>query len=97
VRDGGVSPFGCAGATFELEDFTQAPPDLLQAEPELAAAITLVNEALGLARQSNQAYIDNCQNQSFSVPIIESGIAQADQAIERLLLAQEAIQGYQGR
>lgn len=97
AQTGANSPFGCAGANIELEDFTQAPDALLQAEPDLATAVILVNEALALARASNQAYVDNCQNQSFNTPIVEGGIAQADQALEKLTLAQAVIEQYQGR
>lgn len=93
VQVGDISGFGCRGVMIS-DNYTSAPPELLAQEPDLAAAIDILNTALDLARQSNVAYEDRCQNNTFTQTNTDGWVTETQKALDSLGTVAEVLAQY---
>jgi hypothetical protein len=91
VQAGGVSQFGCTGASF-ADPYDGASEQVLTDEPDLEAIIVVLNEALIAAQASADLYATNCTNGTLNATIIDQGLGQAVTALSNIELAKSELE-----
>ena len=90
LERGEVSPFGCSGASLDGV-YMDASEELLASQEDLAAIITILNEALTSAQASSELYATNCTAGTINATIIANGLEQAQSSFSSIQLAKSEI------